>query len=195
MLLSTPFSVSNIRLPPSPSSPDKILISSETLSHHSSPARSGKLKNRPQHVTILNETTTIRDIIRPSSTFRTLSVTPPDSPLTTTSLSRFEANSSVGRATGGLKISSSQQQLLATTALSTTTPSSIVSPESSSGQLAIMYHATSSTTTTTMAQQHHQHHHHHHLHPILPVVRQPSRSDTTYTKASGCPVRQPEIRA
>lgn len=188
----TPFSVSNIRLPPSPSSPDKMLISPETLSHHSSPARSGKLKNRPQHVTILNETTTIR----PSGTFRTLSVTPPESPLTTTSLSRFEANSSDGRATGGIKISSSQQQLLATAALSNTTPSSVISPEleSSSGQLAIMYHATSSMSTASMAQQHHQHHHHHHLHPILPVVRQPIRSDTTlYTKTTS--VRQPEIRA
>lgn len=36
--------------PPSPSSPDKILISPETLSHHSSPSKS--TRNQKQHVTI-----------------------------------------------------------------------------------------------------------------------------------------------
>lgn len=44
--------------PTSPSSPGNLLISPETLSHHSSPARSaGKAKSRPQHVTIVDEKT------------------------------------------------------------------------------------------------------------------------------------------
>lgn len=163
--------------PPSPSSPDKILMSPETLSHHSSPARSiGQLRTRPQHVTILDETTTI--------------INGDHSP-------RICANSGSGSAGGHITLSASQHQLLAAAAaLSTTSPSTApatgstsISPTmgaSGGGPLALLYH-TSASTPTLMA---HQHHHHHHLHPILPVVRRPNRSpETMYT------VRQPEIRA
>lgn len=117
----------SLKRPPSPSSPDKILISPESFSHHSSPSRSART-HRKHHVTI-------------------------DESRLPMSLS-------------------THHQLVA--ALAAPAASS-ENTSGNTGHLALLYHSSS---------------HHHHLHPILPVVRRPSRlPETVYV------TRPQEIRA
>lgn len=117
--------------PTSPSSPGNILISPESLSHHSSPARStGKVKSRPQHVTIVDEKTS------------------------TTTASHHQAGITMSASHNQL-VATLAAAAAAASSSSPTTPAerdgaSTTATPQPTGQLALLYHHTSS-----------QHHHHH----------------------------------
>lgn len=153
--------------PSSPSSSGHILVSPETLSHHSSPAKSSRILyqthkqhshhtdlEQHQHVTTIDERTTTTKL-----------------PLSVSAHHQLVAaiSSPVGPQPSISDVSALQLQIHQPTSSTQGTTTS-----THTGHLALLYHSSS---------------HHHHLHPVLPIARRPSRMPSA-------PVyRPPEIKA
>lgn len=161
----------------SPSSSANILVSPETLSHHSSPAKSSRIlyqshKQHSHHADLVeHQQVTIIDE-------RTQSTTPPQSamagskmPLSVSAHHQLVAaiSSPIGPQPSISDVSALQLQIHQPTSSHQGTTTS-----THTGHLALLYHSSS---------------HHHHLHPVLPIARRPSRLPPA-------PVyRPPEIKA
>lgn len=127
-------------LVPSPSSPDNVIVSPETLSHHSSPAKSSRvLHYAAQHVTI--------DETRSSSSLRSSHQQLIDRSRRSTPSSPPPPFQS-----GPMTPAESSQAIMAVKAIESQTEQALMSP------------ATATTTTQHLAVLYETHHH---LHPIL----------------------------
>lgn len=158
----------------SPSSSANILVSPETLSHHSSPAKSSRIlyqshKQHSHHAELVeHQQVTIIDE-------RTSTTTPPPGsgkmPLSVSAHHQLVAaiSSPIGPQPSISDMSALQLQIHQPVSSNPATSTS-----THTGHLALLYHSSS---------------HHHHLHPVLPITRRPSRLPPA-------PVyRPPEIKA
>lgn len=173
-------------LVPSPSSPDNAIVSPETLSHHSSPAKSSRVLHYAQHVTI-DETrlppslrSSHHQLIQQSRRSTPTSPPPPfnSGPLTPTM--SILSNQSIDRHDSSQAIvphhSSSAFRIDSQTTKSAASPT-----QTTTQHLAVLYQT------------------HHHVHPILSPARRASRLPDTsrflHQQAIGYPSTQKEIKA
>lgn len=175
-------------LVPSPSSPDNAIVSPESLSHHSSPAKSSRVLHYAQHVTI--DETRLPSSLRssrqqllhqsrtstpssPPPPFQSGPLTPAMSVLSNNSLGRIDSSQAIVPHHSVFKIDSQMTK-------------SGDSPENGA-----------STTTQHLAVLYQTHHH---LHPILTsptrrVSRLPDTSRFLHQQALGFLPAQREIKA
>lgn len=152
--------------PSSPSSSANILVSPESLSHHSSPGKSSRIfyqahKQHSHHTDLDHQVTTIDERTTTTTTKLPLSVSAHHQLVAAIS-------SPDGQQPSISDVSALQLQIHQPTSSTQGTTTS-----THTGHLALLYHSSS---------------HHHHLHPALPPARRPSRMPA--------PVyRPPEIKA
>lgn len=175
-------------LVPSPSSPDNAIVSPESLSHHSSPAKSSRVLHYAQHVTI--DETRLPSSLRssnqllqqshrstpssPPPPFQSGPLTPAMSILSNHSLGRVESSQALVPHHSAFRMDSQETKspVSPTNGTSTTTQ-----------HLSVLYQT------------------HHHLHPILttsPARRQSRLPDTSrflHQQAIGYTPTQREIKA
>lgn len=176
-------------LVPSPSSPDNAIVSPETLSHHSSPAKSSRVLHYAQHVTTIDETrlpsslrSSHHQLLQshrstpssPPPPFNSGPLTPAMSVLSNNSLSHADSSQAI------LPHHSSTYRIDSQTTKSATSPTNGAS--TTTQHLAVLYQT------------------HHHLHPILtsPSRRQSRLPDTSrflHQQALGFRPAQNEIKA
>lgn len=177
-------------LVPSPSSPDNAIVSPETLSHHSSPAKSSRVLHYAQHVTI-DETrlppslrSSHHQLIQHSRRSTPTSPPPPFNSGPLTPAMSILSNQSLGHGDSSQAIvphhSSSAFRIDSQTTKSPASPTNGTS--TTTQHLAVLYQT------------------HHHLHPILTSPqRRPSRLPDTsrflHQQAIGYPSTQREIKA
>ena len=155
-------------LVPSPSSPDNAIVSPETLSHHSSPAKSSRVLHYAQHVTTIDETrlpsslrSSHHQLLQshrstpstPPPAFNSGQITPAMSVLSNNSFEHVDnSQAMVPHHSSGFRIDSQTTKSAESPVASTTTQ-----------HLAVLYQT------------------HHHLHPILtsPNRRQSKLPDTS----------------
>ncbi|XP_055300665.1 proton channel OtopLc isoform X2 [Sitodiplosis mosellana] len=157
-----------IKMPPSPTLSNTAVVSPETLSHHSSPAKTSRIcyQQPPPHNLqhqVIDETIGSRMPLSISTHHQLASVavgTPADHPHSSISgISGIHSDYGLDR-----------QQRCQNSTTTQTSPTT-------GHHLALLYHSS------------HHHHHHHSVHPQLPPVRRPSRlPPVVYT-------RPPEIKA
>lgn len=177
-------------LVPSPSSPDNAIVSPESLSHHSSPAKSSRVLHYAQHVTI--DETRLPSSLRSShqllqqsrrSTSSSASPPPPfqSGPLTPTM--SVLSNNSLNRVDSSQMLVPHHSSAFRIDSQTTKSPGSPTTAASTTTQhLAVLYQT------------------HHHLHPILTSpTRRPSRLPDTsrflHQQALGYSPAQREIKA
>lgn len=155
-------------LVPSPSSPDNAIVSPETLSHHSSPAKSSRVLHYAQHVTTIDETrlpSSLRSShhqllqshrstpTSPPPAFNSGQMTPAMSVLSNTSFGQVDnSQAMVPHHSSGYRIDSQ-------TTKSADSPTT--GPTTTTQHLAVLYQT------------------HHHLHPILASSRRQSKLPDT----------------
>lgn len=177
-------------LVPSPSSPDNAIVSPETLSHHSSPAKSSRVLHYAQHVTI-DETrlppslrSSHHQLIQQSRRSTPTSPPPPFNSGPLTPAMSILSNQSLGHGDSSQAIvphhSSSAYRIDSQTTKSPASPTNGTS--TTTQHLAVLYQT------------------HHHLHPILTSpTRRPSRlpdsSRFLHQQAIGYPSTHKEIKA
>lgn len=179
-------------LVPSPSSPDNAIVSPETLSHHSSPAKSSRILHYAQHVTTIDETRlpsslrSSRQLLlqqssrtstptSPPPPFQSGPLTPATSVLSNHSLERVESSQAIvpHHSSSAFKIESLHNKAAG-------------SPENGG-----------STTTQHLAVLYQTHHH---LHPILTsptrrISKLPDTSRFLHQQALGYSPAQREVKA
>lgn len=159
-------------LVPSPSSPDNAIVSPESLSHHSSPAKSSRVLHYAQHVTTIDETrlpsslrSSRHQLLQHSHRSSPTSPLPPfqSGPLTP-SMSVTSHHSSFGRVDSSQAFVPHHSSAFRIDSQETKSPASPATATSTTTQhLAVLYQT------------------HHHLHPILtsPTRRQSRLPDTS----------------
>lgn len=177
-------------LVPSPSSPDNAIVSPETLSHHSSPAKSSRVLHYAQHVTHIDETrlpSSLRSSQQlvhhsrrstptsPPPPFHSGAMTPAMSVLSNQSLEHEDSSSHHHH-----HHSSSAFRIDSQTTKSPASPNN--GPSTTTQHLAVLYQT------------------HHHVHPILTsptrrASRLPDTSRFLHQQALGYPAAQREIKA
>jgi len=181
-------------LVPSPSSPDNAIVSPESLSHHSSPAKSSRVLHYAQHVTI-DETrlpsslrSSHHQLLQQQQSRRSTPSSPPppfhSGPMTPAVLSNQSLN----------RMDSSQ-------ALVARPPSAMQLAKSSPGGSSSSPVGGGGTSSTTQHLSVLYQTHHHHVHPILTSpLRRPSRLPDSsrflaQQQALGLASTQKEIKA
>lgn len=178
-------------LVPSPSSPDNAIVSPESLSHHSSPAKSSRVLHYAQHVTTIDETrlpsslrSSHHQLLQQSRRSTPSSPPPPFQSSPMSPAMSVLSNNSLGNGNEG-----SSQALV---------------PHSSAYRIdsQLTKSAASPTNGTSTTTQHLAvlYQTHHHLHPILtsPARRQsrlPDSSRFLHQQALGYAPAQREIKA